>query len=231
MTIQWPKKSDRLVIVGRTGSGKTQNAAWHLSQWDFNRFPWVMVNTKDDALLNEIARFPSVHNIGLNETPKENGLYAIRPMPDEGDELNEFLLRIWQRKNCGIYIDEGYMIEEDMAFNRLLTQGRSRNIPMIILSQRPVWISKFTFSEASFIQIFDLGMEDDRKTIARHVRGYNVDHVLPEFHSLWYDMGKATITPLGPVPDRTKILDTFRQQLTPPPTQMVAPEQPKRRFI
>lgn len=214
MAVKFPGNHDRLAVIGRTGSGKTQAAAWHLSGKNFRKQPWLITNTKGDPLLNEIGAIPGVRNIEIDETPEEPGLYMVSPLPDQGEELDALFKRIWQKQNCGVYIDEGYMIDMTDGLNALLTQGRSRLIPMIVLSQRPAWLSKFVFSEADFIQLFHLQHEGDRKNVAQFVP-FDTKYRLPRFHSYWYNVGDNEIVEFAPVPPRAKILESFKLAFPP----------------
>lgn len=212
--IVFPGHTDRLAVIGRTGSGKTQAAAWHLSGKDFKAQPWVILNTKGDPFLNEIADIEGVQAIDITDTPGDEGLYITSPLPSQGIEIDAFLRRCWLKQNIGVYIDEGYMIDLTDGLNALLTQGRSRQIPMIVLSQRPAWLSKFVFSEADYIQLFHLQNSDDRKNVAKFVP-FDPRWRLQQFHSYWYNVGKNEIVQFAPVPDRETILDNFRAAFPP----------------
>ncbi len=218
--LKWPGSHDRLAVLGRTGSGKTTAAAWHLSGKDFNAQPWLIVNTKGDPLLNEIAAIEGVKTITLDDTPEEQGLYIVSPQPGQHTALDLMFRRVWEKQDCGVYIDEGYMIEEPDGFNALLTQGRSRNIPMIVLSQRPAWISKFVFSEADFVQVFHLQHLADRKNVAQFVP-MDIDLRLPKHHSLWYNVAENELNRLSPVPQKSIILNSFRAKFPPKQAQAI----------
>ena len=161
--IRLPDDSHRITIVGRTGSGKTVAGLWHLSKRDFLSMPWVIIDYKTDKNINSIK---GAKNLSLKDTPKKPGIYIVHPLPGQDEEITEFLWKIWARENIGLYVDEGYMIGSNPAFEALLTQGRSKNIPMIVLSQRPAWISRFVFSESDFFQEFHLNDKRDRKTMS-----------------------------------------------------------------
>lgn len=214
MATKFPGDSDRTAIIGSSGSGKTTAAAWLLSGYDFSKRPWVIVNTKDDPLIAEISKIPGVKVIGLNETPGDTGLYIVNPLPNEQEALNDFFQRIWEKGDIGVWVDEGYMIEIKDAFNALLTQGRSRKISLIVLSQRPAWISKFVFSEASYIMVFRLGHEDDRKSVAKFVP-IDPKHRLPNYHSYWYNVNDNEVIKFGPVPKKAFIINSFRAKFPP----------------
>jgi hypothetical protein len=216
--MQFPGPEDRTTILGRTGSGKTTSAAFLLSLKNFKDQPWVMINTKGDKLLNEIASIEGVKTLSLQQTPGPEGLYMVTPNPSEKETLNLFLDRIWKKQNCGVYVDEGLSLGYSHAFETLLTQGRARRIPMIVISQRPAWLSKFVFSEADFVQVFQLQHEDDVKTVSKFVPLENyLDGkkrlVLPRFDSLWYEISRDILTPLSPVPETARIVQSFRTQL------------------
>lgn len=221
--VKFPGPTDRLAVIGRTGSGKTTAAAWHLSGRDFDLQPWIIVNTKGDPLLYQIAAIPGVNNISVDDTPGERGLYHIDPTPDDAERLNAFFGRVWQKQNCGIYIDEGYMITNTEKLNACLTQGRSRQIPMIILSQRPAWITKFVFSEADFVQLFNLSRLEDRKNVGGLVP-VDKNYRLPPYESYWYNVGDDDLKRFAPVPNASVILENFRAKF--PPEQALVGEEP-----
>lgn len=223
--VKWPGPTDRVAVVGRTGSGKTTAGMWHLSGKNFDLQPWVLVNTKGDPLINEIAEIKGVQTIPLSATPGEKGLYVINPMPHEDEELNAFFGRVWEKQNCGLYIDEGYMIGNTEKFNGCLTQGRSRRIPMIVLSQRPAWISKFVFTECDFVQLFNLQHRKDRKNVSEFVP-VDVDYRLAKYCSLWYNVADNELVEFGPVPEKTAIIETFRAKFPPSDAQQLGGETP-----
>ena len=207
MSIRFPNDSNRLVIAGSTGSGKTQAGIWHLSMRSFDRMPWVIFDFKGDELIAEIG----AQEITLGTVPRRAGLYVVRPLPNQGEQVNAYLWQLWSRENVGIFIDEGFMIPSSEALDAILTQGRSKRIPVITLTQRPVWLSRFVFSEAQFFQIFRLTDERDRKTVLNFVPN-KASEKLEEFHSFYYDVNRDNLVTFGPVPDRQTIIETFEER-------------------
>lgn len=209
-----PSSSDRTVIIGRTGSGKTVAAVWHLSKQDFDVRPWVVVDYKGDELINAIE---GAQYIGYDEIPEYPGIYILKVLPGEENELSEWFRSVWDHEGIGIYIDEGYMVgQRDKWFNACLTQGRSKSIPMIILSQRPLWMSRFAFSEASFIQLFALTDDDDLKVVRRFIKGDNKRDLTSElkpFQSWYYDVGKNSLVKFAPVPNGDVILASIASRM------------------
>jgi DNA helicase HerA-like ATPase len=210
-----PRSDERTVILGRTGSGKTCAAVWHLSLQDIDKRPWVVIDYKGDELINGITRAES---IGFDKVPDEPGIYILRVMPGDEAALSDWFRRVWEHEGIGIYVDEGYMVDpRDRFFNACLTQGRSKKIPMIILSQRPVWLSRFVFSEASYLQVFGLTDDKDIDVVKRFVKGKARQSVgaedLPRYWSHYYSVADNTLLTMRPVPTGETILQTIDDKL------------------
>lgn len=207
--IRLPSDSHHMAIVGSNGSGKTRAAVWHLSRRSYHSKPWLVLDFKRDEL---IAQIPITDEIGLTDKlPTKPGIYVARPHPYEQDELADWLTRIWAKENTGVYVDEGYMIESpdaNRSYKLLLTQGRSKHIPTITLSQRPVWINRFVLSEATFYQAFRLNDDRDKKSLQQFMPD-EASQQLPPFHSWYYDGGKHELNIMGPVPSDDKIIEGF----------------------
>lgn len=217
--IRLPNSKQRILIIGKTGTGKTCGAVWHLSHQDFSKKTWIVLNHKGDDLIDSIEG--AIH-LELNQRPdpKRKGLYIYHPIPQVDDEsVTQLLWDIHATGNIGVYIDEGYMIpNRDPAMQALLTQGRSKNIPMIILSQRPTWISRFCISEADFFMVFYLADKRDRQTINGFIpvdlemlmsAPVNSEPLLKKYHSLYYDVSKNKAVIMQPVPTDDEILSRF----------------------
>lgn len=222
MRVKWPGPTDRTLVLGRTGSGKTTAATWLLSGVNFDVQPWLMVNTKSDKAINHIAEIDGVKTITVDQTPGDKGLYHVSPLNTQSDELNAMLGRIWEKENCGIFIDEIYMIGNTDNLNALLTQGRSRRCPMIVCSQRPAWCSKFVFSESDYVMLFNLQRLEDRKTIGGLVP-VDKNYRLEKHCSFWYNVADNEIATFDPVPNSARILDTFRAKFPPNDAQYQPP--------
>lgn len=226
--IRLPGPTDRLAIVGRTGSGKTQAALWHLSHADFDTRPWIIVDYKNDDLINSIDR---AELIDYDTDLDKPGIFILKVLPGEKDEISDWFRRVWEQEDIGVYVDEGYMIDpRDKWFDACLTQGRSKHIPMIVLSQRPVWLSRFVFSEASFFQVFDLTHAKDMDKVREYIRDddrLQLEKPLAPFHSYYYDVGKRRLETFGPVPEADKMLLAIDVRLA----ELEIVDAPRRRAI
>jgi hypothetical protein len=208
-----PGSTNRTTIVGKTGSGKTQAGAFLLSRQQFDKMPWVILDFKREGLFAEI---PEIRYIPIDgrgwDILNQPGVFIAQPNIGDEEQVENLLWHIWEHEYCGVFVDEGYMIGKSNAFIACLTQGRSKHIPMIILSQRPAWITKFAFSEADYLMIFQLRLPIDRKTVQEYVEA-DISRRLPPHHSYWYDVNQDKVVQLRPVPSRDVIINTFKERL------------------
>ena len=208
--IRFPGDGNRHAIIGATGSGKTMFGMWSLSRRSFDVMPWVIFDYKRDELIE------AVDPIELEPQelpPKKPGLYVVRPIPKISDDAIEAALwRIHARGNCGLYFDEGYMIPDRGAFQAILTQGRSLKIPCITLTQRPVYLSRFVFTESEYFTLFRLTDRSDRKRVSEFIP-VNPNYTLPQFSSYYFDVGQNALTRFSPVPGAESIVERFAARL------------------
>jgi hypothetical protein len=205
-----PDDSNRHVILGMTGSGKTVAGLWALSLRSFDRMPWIVVDYKRDAMIGNISGIQEID--WKKAPPKKPGLYVIRPFPHSGDEVDAFLWKIWEQEHTGVFIDEGFMIDRfSQPLRAILTQGRSKRIPVIALSQRPTWLCPFLLSEAEYLQCFYLHNPRDVKTVREWMP---LRQDLPRDHrSVYFDVKRNQLTHLLPVPPEDQILARFERRL------------------
>jgi hypothetical protein len=191
---------DRLTMVGKTGSGKSYAAMWHLANQPLASKTWIIVNPKRTKMYYEID---AIEEMEIDEKiPRHGGLYMVCPVP--GDDLDKFFFNVWEKENTGLLLDEAGMCGFGRGFMAVLTQGREKKIPMISLTQRPVRVHRYVFSEAQFFQVFWMTDQRDKTTIREffpsmpeNFRGER----LPKFWSWYYDYDNELTYALHPVPD------------------------------
>lgn len=202
-----PGPRDRLAVLGRTGSGKTHFAAWALSHANWPAVPWVIIDYKYDPLIKQI---PQLEEIGVDaKIPKHPGLYVVHPLPIEQEQVEGLLWRVWKKGNTGLWVDEGHILPDKGSLQALLSQGRSKSIPLIVLSQRPVWLNRFVLSESGYFSVFSMNDKRDRQTIASFLPGIDLEKKLPARHSYYYDVANDRAFLMRPVPGRDDILNRF----------------------
>lgn len=203
--------SDRVTLIGHTGSGKSQAALWHLSHANFDVQPWIIVDPKEEEKINSIQ---GAEYIDFDTIPKFPGIYILPTTRYDIKALDEYLASALARKKIGVYIDEASECGFGPGFETFLTRGRSRRCPAIVLCQRPVDVSRYSFSEAQFFQCFPLTDNRDYKTLRGFAKVPDMEeHPLPEFHSYYYDVRWKRYYPMAPVPSLDSILGRIEDRL------------------
>lgn len=193
----FPSADDRALIVGQTGSGKTHFAKWLLTK--LNR-PVVVYDTKHERGFDDFAIIS--HNIksALNAA-RRHSISVYRPPSDRIADLNmlnsDLEYHFLYGSGVTAYIDEIYSFHKTLnpvlGLRRLLTQGRSKDIGVIMSTQRPSQISTFSLSESDYFYIFTLNNEKDVDKLDGYIPGLN-DVLMPkkgsyQFH--FYNAAKS----------------------------------------
>lgn len=164
------RSNERIIGVGRTGSGKTVLAKYIVRNWP----SLVVYDEKAEITLTNAHITSDIRQIANADV----GRFVYRP-PIEAiannkarkQLLEDFFRVIYERKNTVLYIDEIYAVAENAQsfpywLRAILTRGRSRNIGVIALTQRPAFIPNFFISEAEHIFTFNLSLEQDQTKMA-----------------------------------------------------------------
>lgn len=236
-TFRLPGTDERTAIVGCTGSGKTQLGMHLLSKMPFDTMPFVMIDSKGERLMRHLR---GVVDISTSDVPPTApGLYRLPLGPENEDEMEGWLWNVKAQGGLGLYVDEGYSMPDHKAFRSILTQGRSLNIPVICLSQRPVDLPRYVFTEAQHICVFRLNDERDeekvekftpRKFLQWRPNGVPASNsnlppelaaashavLLPEYHARWYDVNQNATFVVFPVPSADVIRSDIEARLLPP---------------
>lgn len=214
--LRLPNDTQNLTIIGSNGDGKTIAALAHLATRSIDKKPWIIYDWKHDE---HIAKIERAKIVGTDFVPgrRDKGIFIVQPIWDEEDAVIEQMKAIYDRENVGIYVDEGFKITGNPVAEVLMMQGRSKHIPMIVLVQRPVDVSRYIFSESKFYQLFPLGDDRDMDTVENYIPGVRKKleetGPLPRFHSLYYDKGHKTLSVLQPAPPEWKSLEVIDEKL------------------
>jgi hypothetical protein len=231
--VRLPNDSERVLIAGHTGSGKTHEALHHLSQRSFDVMPWVVLDFKGDDL---VACMPISAPADLGDPPPaEPGLYVVAcewADGEPGGRVQTYLERCLDRGNVGVFVDEGLRLgQHNPGLRAALTTGRSKHVPLIFLTQRPCYVDTFALSESDYLQIFMLPHPDDRDRIGRFVPRDRLDfdrlRAAGEHHSFWYDVRADKLEILAPAPGMPMILNRIFTRL---PIVVDAPDAPVNDF-
>lgn len=207
-----PGPEDRTAIIGGTGTGKTTFGAWILSKQNFKARPWIALDFKGEELWDQVGD-PPMRPLKLGKMPGKSGFYRMSIRPGDDDEFEDWLWRIWEKENIGLFCDESSLIPQRNAFKAILRQGRSKRIPVIACTQRPVDCDREIFTESQFVSVFRLDDVRDYKIIQGFTRNAAIDRPLPPYHSYWYDKKQSKMVILKPVPPGNVIASRLKEEV------------------
>ena len=174
------KQGEHLVLLGKTGRGKTTFAVDVLERRHEQRRAKIisMVTKKRDetsaALIGDgwsrITDWPPSY------AQRKRGMLVLWPPytkastypADVRSTFREALDEIMEEGSWTLYLDEAsYMVESlrlRTSMDEFFTQSRSNKITLVAGSQRPVWVSRSMVSQHAWVASFRIGdMEDARR--------------------------------------------------------------------
>lgn len=161
------KASSRVLIAGKTGSGKTWLARQLL--WSIPRLVFIDVK----GTLHNWRSTPYSRKAWQAFIKGDSGRWRIQaPIVDDPFSWYERLFeQLYLVKNVTLYLDEVYGVippgqRIGKWLNALITRGRERNIGVWSATQRPTWIPLSLISEADYLFVFRLQLAADRLRLA-----------------------------------------------------------------
>ena len=196
---RFPGGDARTTILGATGSGKSTCGLWMLAHQRLDARPWVIFDFKRENFFDRVG-FPPITALSLDaKPPKKPGLYLVAPRPGQDDQVEAFIWRLWEAENIGLYVDEAPLMPDGDAFPAVLQQGRSKRLPVIACTQRPVNVARGLFSEANFVCVYDI-LDKRDFDIIRGVVPAEMAEPLPWHYWRWFDRQRRVVVNMAPVP-------------------------------
>lgn len=183
--------------------------AYLLSKQRLDKRPWIVIDFKDEELWDRVKR-PAIQDLKLGTMPGKRGLYRVRIDPWQSEDLEEYLKDIWSHGNIGLFVDEVSLIPQRDAFKAILRQGRSRLIPVIACTQRPVDCDREVFTESNYMACFRLKDIRDYKIVQGMTGTQGAERHLPPHWCWWYDAKENATFPLRPCPPPDSIASDLR---------------------
>jgi hypothetical protein len=158
--------SERLIAVGKTGSGKT-----FLMKYLTRGLRRLIVLDPKAMIDPNEWHLDWVDTGGLRDLQKGKDARLLVRTYDTS-EWNVYLQAAWEATNTVVYIDELYALVEfgriapPRILSQLYTQGRERKVGVWGSTQRPTWVPLFTLSECDWFFGFRTQLQDDRKRLA-----------------------------------------------------------------
>lgn len=157
------RASDRIVITGRTGLGKSYLAR---AIFEASPFPRLLIDPKGEessayaVTFRDPARLPDVpvaRYIPADTTDLEAFDELYRQVFDGGPRT------VWMDEAPSVAPSGGRVQRHIMA---VIRQGRSRGIGHIATTQRPVWVARELLSESEHVICFATHYPDDVRSLA-----------------------------------------------------------------
>lgn len=186
---------EHVSAIGDTGTGKT----FLLSRLLRMRRYVVVFKTKPDP--DDDAKWRGYHRARKASAMRDERYDRILLDPiyrDQAIEGYRMLDRAWKSGNWTVCIDELWYAEKlglRDYIERLLTQGRSKGISVVLGQQRPVTTSRFAISQTTHLFTFRVEGRD-AKTIAESTtpRLLPVVDTLTGHDFAYYHRGKRFVT-------------------------------------
>lgn len=175
--ITW-KQGEHVVVIGRTGSGKTflirtlielrQYVVFFRTKPDSNKFPTLDLVRRADAMKHW----------------KGERLLLEPDYKRQAVEGYNMLENAWNDGSWTVVVDELWYVEHELGLEpyvvRMLTQGRSKAITAVLGVQRPVDISRFALSETKHLFIF----QTEGRDLKFSLRDSTTDAIVPAVRKL-----------------------------------------------
>jgi DNA helicase HerA-like ATPase len=193
------RANERVLIAGKTGSGKTYAARQLLS--GVRRL--VVIDSKA-TLTDWNLHEPQAWDWYQFGKGKPGRFRILAPIVDNPELWYETLFeRLYYIGDLTLYIDEAYQVTSSSQpqkwLRALYTRGRELGIGVWASTQRPASIPVILISEAETILTFRLNWPDDRKRLAGVV-GPEVVNPVKEKYAFWVyraEDDRATLVKLG----------------------------------
>lgn len=197
----------RLIVTGRTGSGKSTLICWLLNR---SRQHWVIFNPKWTAAFKNLPDSNVMNGFDDKKFDASIKKYKYTIINFKSAEANyafmdavlDYIHNSYE--NIGVCIDELYTLHNNSRAGEgligLLTRGRELKQSFIGASQRPAWISRFCYSEADYISTLSIAMIEDRKVLRDNTGSDFFLEKLEARKWLWYDVSGDKTIKYGAVP-------------------------------
>lgn len=186
------KQGDHVTILGPTKSGKTTLA---LDVVEIRAYVLGIFTKPQDPLLDELPgrgwRYTKKLDIQVQDGVVQDRRVAFHPVFSSGT-IREKEVRqasavraafdyIFDTGGWCVFGDEGVWLSQHLGLQRELQafwyQGRTSEISLVLLAQRPAWVPRAAYSQAEHVFFFHTSDREDQKRFSDLGGGVDTDAV------------------------------------------------------
>lgn len=154
LPVPWAQ-GEHVSVVGDTGTGKT----FLLSRLAEYRSHVVLFRTKLDTEREpHFGGFKYADSANALEDGRYDKIVLTPKYRDQGKQGYAMLEKVWQHGRWCVMIDELWYADQVLGLrsmiDKLLTQGRSARITVVVGMQRPAFVSRFALSQCTHVFSF-----------------------------------------------------------------------------
>lgn len=208
------RQGEHVSFIGPTGCGKTRLALRLVEHRTSVSSSWhtVAIATKPkDSTLTPLTRRRTSRWLRIGEWPPPPGARRVvvwpkwrgpRDTPRQAAVVSDTLEGVFSSGSWCVFADEVSYLAKTLGLRRELEhvweQGRSLGISLVAATQRPAWVPRALYSEATHVFLFRLSDDEDRRRIAGlgGVPSATVRQLvgnLPRYHCLYVNTRTGTI--------------------------------------
>ncbi|MFH1972956.1 MAG: hypothetical protein ABIJ18_05785 [archaeon] len=180
------KSNSRVLICGKTGSGKT-----YLVKTLVPKYPRVLFfDPKCENSDIKGFKTSSLREVKYQMNQKKFTI-IYQPENFDRDLWNQLCGLVFSSGNMTLIMDETERLvtpRVESNHEKIIRMGRSRGIGVIHLVQRPTYLDNYILSEAEFYFVFQLNLESDKKKIKGVIGDFDALDNIPQYHYMFYDV-------------------------------------------
>ena len=202
------RTSERLVVFGKTGSGKSVLAR---AVFESIPPPRMVIDPKDD--IGATGGSYAVTFRDPTRIPAEPVVRFVPRDPFDRDTYDRLYQSVWvDPVRRFVWLDEGEIVAPSgkgmpPAMARHIVQGRAKGLGHLTLNQRPVGLDPKIVANAEHVVCFSLGYDPDIETMAAAASSPAADMrrwlaSLDRYGFAWLDRGTGRFMLSGPINTR-----------------------------